>query len=144
MYGERPYIWHVWGVSGILKEFGFDETEQVAGLLHDTLEDSDATERALSRIFGRSVSQRVVAVTTPHSLGNRKARLEALISQLEAYPAALPLKLADRLSHARAGGMLKMYRKEHSRFREGLFPLSQDPRVLRMWEEIDALLGVTS
>ena len=41
--GGAPYITHPVAVANILKEKGFNEDYQIAGIFHDLLEDTDAT-----------------------------------------------------------------------------------------------------
>ena len=46
-----PYIWHPIAVAGLLRTAGFDEKYQVAGLFHDLLEDTDATEDEINNYW---------------------------------------------------------------------------------------------
>jgi len=41
--GGEPYISHPVSVAKMLREEGYDEEYQIAGLFHDLLEDTDAT-----------------------------------------------------------------------------------------------------
>jgi guanosine-3',5'-bis(diphosphate) 3'-pyrophosphohydrolase len=54
---KLPYIVHPFGVAMILDRLGFDETVVVAGLLHDVVEDTDATLADLEREFGARVAE---------------------------------------------------------------------------------------
>ena len=144
MYGAHPYTVHLRSVwFSLLAHHFFAETYGVAAWLHDSLEDTSLTLAELTQEFGGEAAHLVAAVTTPHSIGNRKARFEVLAQQLAAVPEAVPLKLADRLAHVRQGPgpFLRMYKKEHPAFRASLFPLNRDGRVLRMWAELDRRLA---
>ena len=59
----EPYISHPLAVAGILIEWGMDIDTVVAGVLHDTVEDTDATLDDLESLFGRDVAFLVDGVT---------------------------------------------------------------------------------
>ena len=63
--GGLPYVTHLFSVALILSEYTDDEDVIVAGLLHDTLEDTVYTEGELERDFGKRVHDIVVGVTEP-------------------------------------------------------------------------------
>jgi len=146
-YGGGDYTKHLRDVAMFLGSHGFGEDYwQVAAWLHDTVEDTDVTIEQIEQEFGVTVAHLVEAVTTPASIGNRRARLDAAIQQIKAYPNALPLKLADRLANVWScwfsqDTRLFMYYKEYPRFRKALRPLSDDPRVMALWDDLDKWLG---
>ena len=51
----EPYLQHPLAVAGVLTSLKTDVTAIVAGLLHDTLEDTVATPNELEREFGKDV-----------------------------------------------------------------------------------------
>src|SRR6476620_7571173 len=59
----EPYLVHPLEVAGILAELKLDEASIVTGLLHDTIEDTLATQEELTELFGPEVSQLVDGVT---------------------------------------------------------------------------------
>lgn len=68
----QPYIWHPIRVAQGLKNAGYAETYQAVGLLHDTVEDTDATLEMIGDLFGGAVLGGVDAMTRrldpdPHS-----------------------------------------------------------------------------
>lgn len=77
-----PYIFHPLAVAELLKKYGYDIDYQVAGILHDVLEDTDATDEEV-RAFGEDIYEAVKLVTRPKGadeaeyvkniLGNRMA-----------------------------------------------------------------------
>jgi (p)ppGpp synthase/HD superfamily hydrolase len=146
-YGEFDYTRHLRDVAWRLAAAGYrgDQWEQAAWL-HDAVEDTDLTIEAVSDQFGVEVAALVAAVTTPASVGNRKARLARLIELLTACPRALPLKLADRLANVHfcwltRSDKLFMYHREYRRFRAGLRGLDDDERLVPMWADLDRMLG---
>ncbi|MDX2039080.1 MAG: HD domain-containing protein [Isosphaeraceae bacterium] len=52
---EIPYAYHVVAVAGILARAGFDEEVQIAGLLHDLLEDTPVTAEEVASQFGPEI-----------------------------------------------------------------------------------------
>ena len=55
-----PYISHLMSVSAMVLEMGGDEDAAIAGLLHDAVEDQDATERttALRKLRTEMISDK--------------------------------------------------------------------------------------
>lgn len=58
-----PYIVHLLGVARILSELNTGPTTIIAGLLHDTIEDTDTTEEEITEKFGKEVCYLVQGVT---------------------------------------------------------------------------------
>jgi (p)ppGpp synthase/HD superfamily hydrolase len=56
---DVPYVEHVVGVAMILDRLGFDENVVIAGLLHDVVEDTDATLEQVEARFGPGVAETV-------------------------------------------------------------------------------------
>lgn len=63
----QPYIIHPLRVMLALRADGYNETYQVVGVLHDTVEDTDITVRLIDDLFGAVVSQAVDALTRRES-----------------------------------------------------------------------------
>jgi len=59
----EPYLIHPLEVAGILAELKLDEHSIVAGLLHDTIEDTLAKPEEIREIFGQEVLELVEGVT---------------------------------------------------------------------------------
>jgi (p)ppGpp synthase/HD superfamily hydrolase len=105
---EIPYAAHLLGVCSLVLEYGGDEDEAVAALLHDAVEDQGGPE-ARSRIrtlFGERVAQ-IVEGCTDHAKGVEKPpwrrRKEAYIAHLaKAPPPTLLVSCCDKLHNARA------------------------------------------
>lgn len=67
-----PYVTHLLSVAFILQEYTDDEDVIIAGLLHDTLEDTDYTEAGLESDFGKRVCELVKTVTEPKEIKGKK------------------------------------------------------------------------
>ena len=113
----EPYIIHPINVAYILAEIGLDEATICAALLHDVVEDTDATHEDLVEIFGQEIADMVKGVT---KLGNIQfATIEE--TQVENYRRmflamgkdirVILIKLADRLHNMRTLKYLKRERQ---------------------------------
>ncbi len=60
-----PYVSHPYAVAAILNNEGCDEHVVIAGLLHDTVEDTSVTLDHIRQEFGDQVAAIVAAVTEP-------------------------------------------------------------------------------
>ncbi|MGI8956062.1 MAG: HD domain-containing protein [Chthoniobacterales bacterium] len=60
-----PYIGHLLGVTAIAMDYGANETEAIAALLHDAVEDcgGPARQREIEEKFGRAVGEIVAGCT---------------------------------------------------------------------------------
>jgi (p)ppGpp synthase/HD superfamily hydrolase len=116
MYGYFPYIVHLSDVVRNIYLYNYDNVEMIAaGFLHDTVEDCNVPIEMIEARFGEQTAKLVNAVSGVGA--NRKERKASMISKLQAYPKAIPLKMADRLSNIRNcvdfnPRMLDMYKKE--------------------------------
>ena len=63
--GQLPYVVHPVTVALILSRYTGDEDTIIAGLLHDTLEDTLVTKEEVERGFGERVRDMVLDVTEP-------------------------------------------------------------------------------
>src|SRR3954452_6256718 len=105
---DTPYIQHPMAVALILDRAGFPEDVVVAGLLHDVVEDTDATEDQVRTRFGPAVAELVRHATEIKLdaegrkrpwLDRKRDHLEALASApVEARAVALADKLHNLLS----------------------------------------------
>src|SRR4051794_11465583 len=69
-----PYLSHLLGVSSLVVEYGGDEDQAIAGLLHDVLEDCGAQHAdPIRQQFGGRVLRIVEALTdgTPDATGQK-------------------------------------------------------------------------
>jgi guanosine-3',5'-bis(diphosphate) 3'-pyrophosphohydrolase len=97
-----PYINHPVALANLLAQTGIsDTTVLAAALLHDTIEDTDATAEELTRAFGGEIAAVVLEVTDDKSLpkAERKRRQVEHAPHLS-VPAKL-VKLADKICNLR-------------------------------------------
>lgn len=103
----EPYVNHVLEVAQILAEHGAPEDAILAGLLHDTVEDSDTdpepiTHARLVAEFGQVVADLVAEATDDKSLPKEVRKAHQVRRAQGASPGARMLKLADKISNLRA------------------------------------------
>jgi len=101
----EPYFNHVFATGMNLAEFGTDATTIAAGLLHDTIEDTDVTEEEILEQFGEEIVFLVNGVTKLGTLKyqGRKRHVESLRKFFVAVAKdirVVAIKLADRLHNA--------------------------------------------
>lgn len=98
-----PYINHPIALVDVLANEGGLEDERllVAAVLHDTLEDTQTTERELDKLFGKELADIVMEVTDDKSLpiAERK-RLQIVHAKTLSRRAKL-VKLADKICNLR-------------------------------------------
>ena len=95
-----PYVAHVLDVAERLAAVHpGDAVLIVAGLLHDTVEDTGTTEAALRERFGRVVAALVAEVTDDPSLPEGARRAAQVEHVRHASDRAKRLKLADKASN---------------------------------------------
>lgn len=103
----EPYITHPLAVASILSELNFDINTLCAAVLHDTIEDTDVTEKDLTKTFNKTVAYLVQAVTKLDKLKFRnlqEAQAESFVKMLFAMAEdvrVIIIKLADRLHNMR-------------------------------------------
>lgn len=98
-----PYIVHPLAVAERLIGWGAAEPVVIAGLLHDTVEDTDVTLDEVARTFGDEVAALVAVVSEPDKALPWEARKEHTIAALRAGPAdALTVACADKLDNLRS------------------------------------------
>jgi GTP pyrophosphokinase len=102
-----PYFSHPVEVAGILAEMKLDTASIVTGLLHDTLEDTDATRDEIARLFGEEIARLVDGVTKLSRLEvqsettKEAENLRKLVLAMSSDIRVLLVKLADRLHNMR-------------------------------------------
>ena len=98
-----PYITHPFMVAMILSEAGYTEDEVVAGVLHDTLEDTHLTEGYIENLFGEHVREIVVGCTEPNRLGKSwEDRKQHTIDYLKTATSEIrAVSCADKLHNVR-------------------------------------------
>lgn len=102
-----PYIVHLLGVARILSELNTGPTTIIAGLLHDTIEDTDTTEEEITEKFGKEVCYLVQGVTKVtrlsdyHNVDFEAESHRKIFIAMAKDIRVIIIKLADRLHNMR-------------------------------------------
>lgn len=150
LYGDLPYIVHLFDVQSILVEYGYGEYPNLlaAAWLHDVIEDTPTNYATVKETTNGEVAEIVYACSD--ELGrSRKERKKNNTTRKNMTYDAITVKLADWIANVRDAVKNKpesvgMYRKDWPEFRE----MGQDPRYLCdrhvvMWAELEKLLHCT-
>ncbi|MEX2409314.1 MAG: RelA/SpoT family protein, partial [Rhodovibrionaceae bacterium] len=143
-----PYFSHPIEVAGILTELKLDDSSIVTALLHDVVEDTDATLEDIERMFGKDIGRLVDGVTklgrlelqseqTKHAENFRKL-LVAMSEDIR----VLLVKLADRLHNMRTLKYVKSEEKRRRIARETMdiyAPLAERIGMQRFKDELEDL-----
>ncbi len=99
----EPYINHPLEVARILAETGEIEDIDilVAAILHDTIEDTDATPTELTALFGERVCNFVLEVSDDKSLSKEQRKEMQVKHAPHLSTGAKQIKLADKISNIR-------------------------------------------
>ncbi|MBS1407848.1 MAG: bifunctional (p)ppGpp synthetase/guanosine-3',5'-bis(diphosphate) 3'-pyrophosphohydrolase [Oscillospiraceae bacterium] len=103
----EPYIIHPLAVAEIVAEIGLDSDAIAAALLHDCLEDTDASFEEISRLFGETIAELVEGVTKltrvqystmeEQQMENLRKMFMAMSKDIR----VILIKIADRLHNTR-------------------------------------------
>ncbi|HBW16768.1 MAG TPA: GTP pyrophosphokinase [Desulfovibrio sp.] len=114
----EPYLSHPLAVADLLAEMHFDEATVAAGLLHDTVEDTDAGIEDIDREFGEEVADIVDGVTKISQMtfdSKEEAQAENIRKMILAMShdiRVLMVKLADRLHNMRTLDFQKSHKQQ--------------------------------
>ncbi len=103
----EPYLSHPLATAAILAELRMDTDTIAAGLLHDTLEDTPATEEDLKEVFGEDILNLVRGVTNIGKMAfgtaveKEAANYRKMILAMADDIRVIIIKLADRLHNMR-------------------------------------------
>jgi guanosine-3',5'-bis(diphosphate) 3'-pyrophosphohydrolase len=105
-----PYFSHPLEVAAILTDLKLDDATIAVALLHDTIEDTDATRGEIDQLFGEDIGRLVEGLTKIKKLDlvSKKAaqaeNLRKLLLAISSDIRVLLVKLADRLHNMRTLG----------------------------------------
>jgi hypothetical protein len=100
---DIPYVSHPLAVGMILLQAGCKEDVVTAGILHDTLEDTDAKEEELLRLFGPKVLDMVKGCSEPDKGASWEERKQHTLDSLKHAPLSIrQVACADKLHNLRS------------------------------------------
>ncbi len=143
-----PYFAHPVEVAGILTEYRLDTASIVTALLHDVIEDTQATRQDIENLFGAEIAELVEGVTKLSKLEltaeyTRQAEnLRKFIMAISKDVRVLLVKLADRLHNMRTLNFISKPAKRERIARETLdiyAPLARNIGCHRICTELEEL-----
>ncbi|CAN5271611.1 bifunctional (p)ppGpp synthetase/guanosine-3',5'-bis(diphosphate) 3'-pyrophosphohydrolase [soil metagenome] len=143
-----PYFAHPIEVAGILTEYKLDTATIVTALLHDVIEDTQATRADIDERFGLEVGELVEGVTKLSKLelasdyARQTENLRKFILAISKDVRVLMVKLADRLHNMRTLNFIKAPAKRERIARETLdiyAPLARSIGCHRICSELEEL-----
>lgn len=133
-----PYIYHPLTVAAMVKECGFGIPYQIVALLHDTLEDTDATEEEIAK-FGSDILESVRLLTRRPGMDERIYVADILKNEMAAV-----VKNADKVHNLRdilsEGQVASIkYGKKADKYYRGLFSKALDDATddALLWKKPD-------
>ncbi|WP_415717382.1 RelA/SpoT family protein [Roseibium sp.] len=112
-----PYFSHPLEVAAILTDLRLDDATIAVALLHDTIEDTDATRAEIDSLFGEEIGKLVEGLTKIKRLDlvSRKAKqaenFRKLLLAIADDVRVLLVKLADRLHNMRTLGHMPEHKR---------------------------------
>ena len=149
-----PYINHPIAVANILSDLKLDSATIATGLLHDTIEDTNATYKTIKQEFGQEVADLVEGVTkisvfenqAIHDVDQKKfskaENFRKLILATSKDIRVLLVKLADRLHNMRTIQYVKDKDKQIRKAKETMeiySPLADRMGMNRIRDELEDL-----
>jgi guanosine-3',5'-bis(diphosphate) 3'-pyrophosphohydrolase len=113
----HAYITHPLAVANILAGIRMDAETITAALLHDVIEDTEASKSTIADLFGRSVAEIVDGVSKLKKIFSSRAEAQAENFQKMAMAMAkdirvIMVKLADRLHNMRTVGVMSQEQRK--------------------------------
>lgn len=143
-----PYFSHPLEVAGILTEMKLDTATIITALLHDTVEDTDATLEEIEKLFGKEIAALVDGVTklsriklqSTSKKGEQAENFRKLVLAMSNDIRVLLVKLADRLHNMRTIQFVKSEEKRKRIAKETLdiyAPLSERLGIMNFKDELE-------
>ena len=142
-----PYFSHPIEVAAILTDLKLDDATIAAALLHDTIEDTEATRAEIDGLFGHDIGRLVEGLTKLKKLdlvtkeAKQAENLRKLLLAIADDVRVLLIKLADRLHNMRTLGCMppETRRRAAEETLEIYAPLAGRMGMHEMREELDDL-----
>ena len=143
----EPYIIHPLNVAYILAEMHADKDTICAGLLHDTLEDTNITKEDIAHEFNQNVANLVDGVTKLSKMNfsskqdQNYANTRKIITGITEDVRIIIIKLADRLHNMRTLGFKSEFKQKENALEtmEIFVPLAYYIGAYRIKSELEDL-----
>lgn len=144
----EPYYTHPVEVAGLLADMRLDDASIITAILHDTVEDTDATSEDIKKLFGQEIATLVDGVTkltrieSKTAEGKQAENFRKLVLAMSEDIRVLLVKLADRLHNMRTLHHFNKVEKRRRIARETLeiyAPLAERIGIHKFKEELEDL-----
>ena len=144
----EPYYTHPVEVAGLLADMKLDDASIITAVLHDTVEDTDATSEDIEKQFGKEVATLVDGVTKLNRIesktaeGKQAENFRKLVLAMSEDIRVLLVKLADRLHNMRTLNYVSKVEKQRRIARETAeiyAPLAERIGIHKVKEELEDL-----
>lgn len=123
-----PYIVHPLGVAKTLIQHGCKEEVVIAGVLHDTVEDTSVKYPEIEEQFGKEVAALVRGASEPDKSDTWENRKRHTVEKIKTAPVdLLLLSCADKLDNIRA------IKGDYARLGEGVWSRFERPGESQRW-----------
>ncbi|ACF12844.1 metal dependent phosphohydrolase [Chloroherpeton thalassium ATCC 35110] len=123
-----PYILHPLGVAKILIDKNCAQPLIIAGILHDTVEDTPVTLAGIEAEFGEVVARLVAGVTEPEKSYSWEYRKNHMLTELERAPIdVLAVSCADKIDN------LHSLSQDYEKHGEAVWEKFSRPRESQKW-----------
>lgn len=123
-----PYIIHPLGVAKILIENSFSDEIIIAGILHDTVEDTSVKLQDIEKEFGAKIANLVLGTSDLNRTDSWEERRRQKIKYLETAPIeVIIIECADKLDNIRA------IRHDYNKLGEKLWSRFKRPKKSQEW-----------
>lgn len=125
---QIPYLIHPMRVAKILIESECPEEVIVAGLLHDTIEDTPVTMTEIRHLFGERVAELVAGVSEPDKSKSWEFRKQHTLESLDSAPIEIVvISCADKIDN------IQSIRRGFEKIGENFFNRFNRPKSKQQW-----------
>ena len=124
---DTPYIVHPLETMLILSNMNADINVQIAGVLHDVLEDTDTTAAEIAALFGDDVANLVQHHSEDKSKSWAERKTTAIVALKQADDRIKMLVLADKLSN------LRSIARDYAALGDGVWERFNAPKEKQAW-----------
>ena len=97
---DTPYIVHPLSVGYLLARHGFEDDVVIGGILHDTIEDTDASLDDIAELFGDTVAELVTSVSHNDTLSWMEKKQNYIELVRQGSEGAKAISTADKIANA--------------------------------------------
>lgn len=129
--GGLLYISHLVVVALILKKYDFSDKVIAAGLLHDTLEDTETTEKEIIENFGQEILDIILQVSNDDTLDWKSKKMKYIDTVRLANSDCKAIALADKIHNMQS----LLFNLQETEAKENFWNKFNSPKEDKLWFE---------